>query len=99
MCTWDKYHKPPAKICPQKYCFLWHDNSYFTQEVARCREPFGPCRRSTKNPNHSDWYKPCEPELEKDDLPWFYFITNADFVDKELRNLLGIPFVFLASPP
>jgi hypothetical protein len=74
--NWNKNIKPPEDICPEKFCFLWSGAEH------RCRETFGKCRRITSISNDKDWYEPCEPELEKYDLPWFYFIAN----DSELEN-------------
>lgn len=77
MCKWDKFKKPPENICPQKFCFIW------SEDVNKCRATFGLCKRLAPDKCNKDWYDPCEPELEKNGLPWFYFIPNADkLVDK-----------------
>lgn len=65
MCRWDKYKKPPGDICPQKFCFMW------SEEDNICGNPFGLCKRTTREKIHKDWYEPCEPELRKCGLPWF----------------------------
>lgn len=54
------------------FCFLWSESDN------KCRETFGKCQRSTAMLNDKDWYEPCEPELEKHALPWFYFVTNEE---------------------
>lgn len=77
MCKWDKGKRPPENVCPKKYCFIWSD------ELNRCSETFGPCLRLDMNENYQDWYEPCEPELEKDGLPWNYFI-NEDNADENI---------------
>jgi hypothetical protein len=33
-----------------------------------------------------DWYEPCKPALERDGLPWFYFLPSAEQVVPELRE-------------
>jgi hypothetical protein len=77
---WDKYKKPPEDICPEEFCFLWSESKN------KCREPFGKCRRVTKKLIHTDWYEPCEPELKKYDLPWFYFIPNIENLVEESKD-------------
>lgn len=46
----------------------------------------GICKRHTTNIGDKDWNEPCEPILKKYQLPWFYFITNADKLVEELRE-------------
>lgn len=80
MCKWDKFKKPPENICPQKFCFIW------SEDDKKCRETFGLCKRHAPDKSHDDWYEPCEPELKKHGLPWFYFIPNADKLVDELKE-------------
>jgi hypothetical protein len=74
---WDKHVKPPAHICPKDLCFHWHESengcSAAVQELLG-----GKCRRDSGNPNDPDIYEPCEPYLEGQGLPWFYFIPNVE---------------------
>ena len=77
---WDKYKKPPEDICPKEFCFLWSESD------CKCRETFGKCRRATSNLNDKDWYEPCEPELERHNLPWFYFIASDKGLDDESKE-------------
>jgi len=74
---WDKHKKPPEDICPKNFCFLW------SELENKCRKSFGKCRRSTVNLNDKDLYEPCEPELEKNGLPWFYFIVSVETLVEE----------------
>jgi hypothetical protein len=37
-------------------------------KVAYCGCGFGECKRLTKDPEHTDWFEPCEPEIWKDGL-------------------------------
>jgi hypothetical protein len=76
---WNKNKMPPEDICPRIFCFLWSESD------SKCRETFGKCRRSTSRVNDNDWYEPCEPELEKHNLPWFYFITSDIGLTNERR--------------
>jgi hypothetical protein len=48
-----------------------------TKEITRsgCRCTFGKCVRNKDANGLKDWYEPCEPELEKAELPWFYFMS------------------------
>ena len=80
MCKWDKFKKPPQNFCPQKFCFIW------SEEDNNCSESFGSCSRNTGYENQKDWYEPCEPELERYGLPWFYFITSPDKLIDELKE-------------
>ena len=80
MCKWDKFKKPPENICPQKFCFMW------SVDGSKCRETFGLCIRLVPDKSNTDWYEPCEPELEKHGLPWFYFIPNAYRLVVELKE-------------
>lgn len=49
-----------------------------------CR--FGVCTRLDPVAGDHDWYETCEPELERDGLPWFYFIPSVEKVDSESRE-------------
>ena len=33
-----------------------------------------------------DWYEPCEPELERDGLPWFYFVPSVGNLAPKLHE-------------
>jgi hypothetical protein len=102
--NWNKYEKPPVDVCPQSFCFLW------SEEHQSCRETFGKCRRATFDAQNPDYCEPCEPELEKHGLPWFYFVADAeDLVDerkdeylRESKELWGNPLSgdvsFVAEP-
>lgn len=69
---WNKNEKPPIDICPKTFCFLW------SEEDNKCDEAFGVCMRAEPGKSDRDWYEPCEPELDKYGLPWYYFIQNPD---------------------
>lgn len=106
--TWDKHTKPPADVCPGKYCFQWVppggaadmsgryyrslqkalDRSDDFVEFPRggCSCSFGVCTRLDPVAGDQDWYEPCEPELERDGLPWFYFIPSGDKLSLEFRE-------------
>jgi hypothetical protein len=56
-------------------------------EKVGCGCAFGPCRRETGNPGHEDWYEPCEPELAKHGLPWFYFADPRNLRRKRQKGL------------
>ncbi|MDR0248708.1 MAG: hypothetical protein LBI44_03480 [Oscillospiraceae bacterium] len=77
---WDINKKPSASICPKAFCFLW------SEEGRGCDEAFGECRRATAKHADADYYEPCEPELEKHGLPWFYFIAGANELTGERRG-------------
>lgn len=79
MKEWDVHKKPPENICPEEFCFFWSSQS-------RCRETFGVCKRNNADISDKDWYEPCEPKLKSHQLPWFYFISNADNIDGELKE-------------
>ena len=42
-----------------------------------CSCSFGLCSRLDPVHSTKDWYEPCEPFLERDDLPWFYFTPSG----------------------
>lgn len=51
-----------------------------------CSCSFGVCTRTDPVAGDHDWYEPCEPALERDNLPWFYFIPTADKLAAESRE-------------
>jgi hypothetical protein len=56
-----------------------------------CSCTFGRCTRQDPVGGDRDWYEPNEPALERDGLPWFYFIPSVEklapaFHDKYLRE-------------
>jgi hypothetical protein len=71
---WNKLEKPPTSICPREFCFLW------SEEDEKCDGSFGECCRNANNTGARDLYEPCEPELEKCGLPWFYFIPDTSML-------------------
>jgi len=48
-----------------------------------CACTFGACNRLDPVAGDHDWYAPCEPTLEGDGLPWFYFIPSAEGLTPE----------------
>lgn len=104
----DKNSKPPADICPEKYCFHWvtpggkkqmSGRPYGSLEEALstgegwvpsphggCGATMGRCSRLDPTGGDRDWYEPCELELKRGDLPWFYFIPSAEKLVPELRD-------------
>lgn len=48
-----------------------------------CSCTFGVCTRLDPVAGDRDWYEPCEPALERDGLPWFYFIPSAEGLNPE----------------
>lgn len=87
---WDKYTKPHANVCPEKYCFHWMSvfGMIDQPDVVRghCECEFGACARLHPVGCNHDWYEPCEPALAKDGLPWFYFIPSTDKLVAELHE-------------
>lgn len=77
---WNVNEKPFALVCPRKFCFLWGEAEN------QCRRTFGLCIRENTNNSRTDWYEPCEPELRKAGLPWFYFIPNKDHLVEEQKE-------------
>jgi len=71
--------KPPQNICPEKYCFFWHED--------KCDEAFKALgdEDCIRRPQHTtpavDYYEPCDPELRRDGLPDDYFIFCGDELD------------------
>jgi hypothetical protein len=55
-------------------------------EESQCGCSFGSCKRDKSCPGDKDWYESCEPLLEKQGLPWFYFICDAEGLDPEYRK-------------
>lgn len=106
--AWDKHTKPPADVCPGKYCFQWvspggaanmSGRSYRSLQEALnrrddfvefpqggCSCSFGLCTRLDPIAGDRDWYEPCEPELERDGLPWFYFTPSPEKLAPEFRE-------------
>ena len=72
--------KPSMCVCPKEFCFFWDSVEL------NCRESFGKCLRDQKSLSDRDCYEPCEPELERAGLPWFYFIPNADDLNPLLNE-------------
>ncbi len=78
--SWNIHNKPHKTVCPKSFCFLW------SEVDNKCRATLGICSRNIPDENNKDWYEPCEPELEKHGLPWFYFIPDANHLVDELRE-------------
>ena len=55
-------------------------------EQGGCSCTFGVCTRLDPLAGDRDWYEPCEPALERDGLPWFYFIPSIDQLVPELHE-------------
>ncbi|HZY87206.1 MAG TPA: hypothetical protein VFE78_20385 [Gemmataceae bacterium] len=51
-----------------------------------CSCTFGRCTRLAPAEGDHDWYEPCEPALERDGLPWFYFIPSVEMLAPELHE-------------
>ena len=51
-----------------------------------CSCTSGVCTRLDPVAGGRDWYEPCGPDLERDGLPWFYFIPSADKLAAEFRE-------------
>ncbi|HVK16522.1 MAG TPA: hypothetical protein VM533_06205 [Fimbriiglobus sp.] len=51
-----------------------------------CACGFGVCTRLDPVAGDHDWYEPCEPALERDGLPWFYFIPSVDKLAPEFHE-------------
>lgn len=56
--------------CPKKYCFFWLDNG-------TCGCVFGKCSRLEAKKGNKNWYEPNEPEHDKSDLPYDYFVDQG----------------------
>jgi hypothetical protein len=102
---WNKCRRPPADICPERYCWHWvppggikdvsgrvYDSveEAFTQRDGCVEFPDGGCgcsvgfcTRLDPIAGKHDWYESYEPELERDGLPWFYFIATVDNLVEE----------------
>ncbi len=50
---------------------------------AGCGCSFGVCIRDENKKGEKDWYEPCEPELESQGLPWFYFCDPQKLKKKD----------------
>ncbi len=46
----------------------------------------GLCTRLDPVDGDSDWYEPCELALERDGLPWFYFIPSVEKLAPEFHE-------------
>jgi hypothetical protein len=66
--------------------YLSHNDGWLEVKQSRCSCRFGTCKRLGLNKDDRDWYEPCEPELKKDGLPWFYFISSIDKLTSEARK-------------
>jgi hypothetical protein len=51
-----------------------------------CGCSFGVCTRVDPVAGDHDWCEPNEPALERDGLPWFYFIPSADKLAPEFHE-------------
>lgn len=51
-----------------------------------CGCSFGSCTRLDPIAGDHDWYEACEPALERDNLPWFYFIPSIDKLASEFHE-------------
>jgi len=74
---YNKNIKPDVNKCPKEFCFNWDEGN------GKCGEDMPTCYRAVQNKINEDYYEPCNPELKKHDLPWFYFIPNAEMLDEE----------------
>lgn len=61
-------------------------SSWTTLPQGGCGCSFGTCTRFDPVAGDRDLYEPHEQALEKDGLPWFYFIASADNVGAEFRE-------------
>jgi predicted adenine nucleotide alpha hydrolase (AANH) superfamily ATPase len=57
-------------------------------EQSYCGCSFGICNRNEEctDPNALDYYEPHEVQLEKDGLPWFYFVNQNKLKAKDKKN-------------
>lgn len=87
---WDKKTKPPADICPGKYCFSWVSAAGAAAMLGLVKEgcPYwsGVCSRNDQVAGDVDLYEPHEPQLEEDGLPWFYFISSTQNLVPQLHE-------------
>ena len=60
------------------------DWSEFPQGGCGCG--FGICTRMNPVTGDHDWYEPNEPAMERDGLPWFYFIPSTDKLVQDLHK-------------
>jgi hypothetical protein len=51
-----------------------------------CSCTCGLCTRLDPVAGDRDWYEPCEPALEGDGLPWFYFIPSVQKLTPEFHE-------------
>jgi hypothetical protein len=56
-------------------------------EVGHCGlVGFASCCRLPESPGDVDLYEPCEPELERAGLPWFFFVSRPSVLTAEARE-------------
>lgn len=66
--------KAAIYVCPEKYCFFWHDNK--CDEAYKSFDNSYDCiRKSPCQTTSRDWYEPCEPELDRDGLSHESFVV------------------------
>lgn len=53
----------------------WKHLQLVTEDSCTCGF-LGICIRQDPINGNNDWYEPCEPELSKARLPWFYFMSK-----------------------
>lgn len=80
--------KPSPLRCPEKYCFFWNQDMNQNGTSGYCEYLFGYCTRLDLFQGDRDYYEPNGPELEKSNLPEFYFIKNLDILSDEAREEL-----------
>jgi hypothetical protein len=51
-----------------------------------CACDLGPCIRLSRAAGAKDWYEPHEPALERDGLPWFYFVREQSLTRRARRQ-------------
>lgn len=100
--VWVASQRPPPLVCPRRYCFnfLKAGTSFapgrhasiddavdglITVTDDHCTGTFGRCKRGGLE-GDTDLYEPCEPFLEHDGLPWFYFIAGVSNLVEELHE-------------
>ena len=80
--------RPSPLRCPEKYCFFWNQDMKQNDNSGYCECLFGYCTRLNLFQGDMDYYEPNEPELEKNNLPEFYFIKSLDILSDEAREEL-----------
>src|SRR5947208_7785331 len=53
-------------------------SAWVTFPSGGCGCSFGICTRMDPINGNRDWYEPCGPALERDGLPWYYFIPSPE---------------------